>query len=51
MSGPLALPPPCQVARVSPAHVQGFYPNVQQFLDRAVTHSRNSQYRPSRGKT
>jgi len=35
-----------KVARVSPAHVQGFYPNVQQFLDRAVTHSRNSQYRP-----
>jgi len=35
-----------KVARVSPAHVQGFYANVQQFWDRAVTHSRNSQYRP-----
>jgi len=35
-----------KIAKVSPAHLQGFYENVQHFSNRAVTHSRNSQYRP-----
>jgi len=35
-----------KVARVSPAHLQGFLENVQHFSNRAVTHARNSQYRP-----
>jgi hypothetical protein len=33
-------------ARVTPAHLQGFQENVRHFSNRAVTHSRNSQYRP-----
>lgn len=35
-----------KVAKVSPAHLQGFHENVQHFSNRAVTHSRNCQYRP-----
>lgn len=35
-----------KIARVSPAHLQGFHENVRHFSNRAVTHSRNSQYRP-----
>jgi len=35
-----------KIGRVSPAHLQGFHKNVQHFSNRAVTHSRNSQYRP-----
>lgn len=35
-----------KIAKVSPAHLQGFVENVRHFSNRAVTHSRNSQYRP-----
>jgi len=35
-----------KVATVALAHLQGFFENVQHFSNRAVTHSRNSQYRP-----
>jgi len=35
-----------KIARVSPAHLQGFEENVAHFNGRAVTHSRFSQYRP-----
>jgi len=35
-----------KIARVSPAHIQGFLENVCHFSSCAVTRSRNSQYRP-----
>jgi len=35
-----------KIARVSPAHVQGFLQNVCHFSNCAVTRSRNTQYRP-----
>jgi len=35
-----------KIAKVSTAHLQGFWSNVQHFSNRAVTHARNSQYRP-----
>lgn len=35
-----------KVARVTPAHIQGFIDNIRHFSNRAVAHSRNSQYRP-----
>mmetsp|Transcript_97086 Transcript_97086/g.172818 ORF Transcript_97086/g.172818 Transcript_97086/m.172818 type:complete len:415 (+) Transcript_97086:51-1295(+) len=35
-----------KVARVSLAHIQGFVENIRHFSHRAVTQSRNSQYRP-----
>lgn len=35
-----------KIARVSPAHIQGFEENIRHFANRAVAHSRNSQYRP-----
>ena len=35
-----------KLARVSLAHVQGFIENLRHFSNRAVAHSRNSQYRP-----
>ena len=35
-----------KLARVSFAHVQGFIENLRHFSNRAVAHSRNSQYRP-----
>jgi len=35
-----------KVARVSLAHIQGFIENVRHFSHRAVSQSRNSQYRP-----
>ncbi len=35
-----------KVGRVSLAHVQGFIENIRHFSNRAVAHSRNSQYRP-----
>lgn len=35
-----------KIARVSPAHLQGFYENIQHFSNRAVAHARNSAYRP-----
>jgi len=38
--------PSLKIARVSPAHIQGLVENLQHFSNRAVTWSRNSQYRP-----
>mmetsp|Transcript_27953 Transcript_27953/g.65039 ORF Transcript_27953/g.65039 Transcript_27953/m.65039 type:complete len:339 (+) Transcript_27953:102-1118(+) len=35
-----------KVARVSLAHIQGFIENIRHFSNRAVSQSRNSQYRP-----
>jgi hypothetical protein len=35
-----------KIAGVSPAHVQGLLSNLEHFLNRAVTQSRDSQYRP-----
>jgi len=35
-----------KIGRVSLAHVQGFIENIRHFSNRAVAHSRNSQYRP-----
>lgn len=35
-----------KIARVSPAHIQGFIENIRHFANRAVAQSRNSQYRP-----
>mmetsp|Transcript_157928 Transcript_157928/g.294598 ORF Transcript_157928/g.294598 Transcript_157928/m.294598 type:complete len:363 (+) Transcript_157928:87-1175(+) len=35
-----------KIAGVSPAHVQGLVGNLQNFLNKAVTQSRDSQYRP-----
>lgn len=35
-----------KIAGVSPAHVQGLVLNLQNFLNKAVTQSRDSQYRP-----
>ncbi|CAE8591472.1 unnamed protein product, partial [Polarella glacialis] len=35
-----------KIARVSPAHIQGFVENIHHFSNRAVSQSRNSQYRP-----
>lgn len=35
-----------KIARVSPAHLQGLLENLRHFSNRAVTWSRNSQYRP-----
>eukprot|EP00435_Cladocopium_sp_Y103_P071527 s90_g37.t1 len=38
--------PTPKAARVSLAHIQGFIENIRHFSNRAVSHSRNSQYRP-----
>jgi len=38
--------PSLKIARVSPAHIQGLVENLRHFSNRAVTWSRNSQYRP-----
>jgi len=38
--------PSLKIARVSPAHIQGLVKNLRHFSNRAVTWSRNSQYRP-----
>merc|ERR1719183_3446055 len=38
--------PSQKIATVVPAHIQGFEENVRHFSNRAVTQSRNSQYRP-----
>lgn len=38
--------PSLKIARVSPAHIQGLIENLRHFSNRAVTWSRNSQYRP-----
>lgn len=35
-----------KLAQVSLAHIQGFIENIRHFSNRAVAHSRNSQYRP-----
>eukprot|EP00930_Biecheleria_cincta_P060604 TRINITY_DN46244_c0_g1_i1.p1 TRINITY_DN46244_c0_g1~~TRINITY_DN46244_c0_g1_i1.p1 ORF type:complete len:401 (+),score=71.82 TRINITY_DN46244_c0_g1_i1:75-1277(+) len=35
-----------KIARVTPAHIQGFLENIRHFSNRAVAQSRNSQYRP-----
>jgi hypothetical protein len=35
-----------KIAGVSPAHVQGLLSNLEHFLNRAVTQSRDGQYRP-----
>jgi len=35
-----------KIARVTPAHIQGFIENIRHFSNRAVAQSRNSQYRP-----
>jgi hypothetical protein len=38
--------PSIKIARVSPAHIQGLLENLWHLSNRAVTWSRNSQYRP-----
>mmetsp|Transcript_6649 Transcript_6649/g.14506 ORF Transcript_6649/g.14506 Transcript_6649/m.14506 type:complete len:390 (-) Transcript_6649:181-1350(-) len=38
--------PSQKIARVSPAHIQGFVENIYHFANCAVTHSHNRHYRP-----